>query len=131
MQQAIGAGARFITTTHVDPEIIKSCREKKVCVIVSALTPTEISLANRFGADLVRLFPVDSMGGASYLEAIKESNPSLRLMVAGINIAKDRVLSYFQSGAVAVEVPHVALGTGSLKKGEWPKIAAAAQKISP
>jgi hypothetical protein len=53
-----------------------------VC-IPGALTPTEILFAHNAGAEFVKVFPVNAVGGAEYLHHLKGPIPEARLWVSG------------------------------------------------
>lgn len=61
-EASIQAGAAFLVTPTVLPEVIMVGRERGVPVVCGAYTPTEILTAWRSGADLVKVFPAGGLG---------------------------------------------------------------------
>ena len=61
------AGAMFLVTPNVDPEVIEFARSKDVPVIAGALTPTEVYRAWNAGASMVKVFPCRALGGPLYI----------------------------------------------------------------
>jgi 2-dehydro-3-deoxyphosphogluconate aldolase/(4S)-4-hydroxy-2-oxoglutarate aldolase len=82
MERALAAGASFIVTPAVIPDVIRACVARKVPVMPGALTPTEIFNAWQLGATLVKVFPADQLGPA-HLKAIKAPFPEIPLMPTG------------------------------------------------
>ena len=106
---AILAGAEFIVSPILDPEVIEVCRRYSKVVIPGAFTPTEILTAWQCGADFVKVFPAD-LGGPSYLKAILGPLPQVKLVPVG-GVSLENVADFIKAGAVAV-----ALGGNLVKK---------------
>ena len=66
-RRAVDAGAEFIVSPSLVPEVIEAARNVDVAVLPGALTPGEVFEAFRSGGDMVKVFPVQSVGGAAYL----------------------------------------------------------------
>jgi len=99
---AIDAGSDFIVTPIVSKEAILIAN-KRGCVIASgAMTPTEIYTAYDAGADIVKVFPADSLG-PNYLKNVKGPLGHIPLMpTGGINLTN--LASYVKNGAFCVGV---------------------------
>ncbi len=83
---AILAGAQFVVCPTLDVKTIKLCMRYSVPVMPGAFTPSEILEAWETGADIVKVFPA-SVGGPSYIRAIKAPLPQVKLMpVGGVNL---------------------------------------------
>jgi 2-dehydro-3-deoxyphosphogluconate aldolase/(4S)-4-hydroxy-2-oxoglutarate aldolase len=66
-----------------------------------ALTPTEIYTAKKAGADMVKVFPVSAMGGATYIKAVKTVLPHVEIVpTGGVNL--EDAVDYIKAGALAV-----------------------------
>ncbi len=99
---SILSGAEFIVTPTLNFDVIKMCKRYSKVVIPGAFTPTEIINAWEAGADFVKVFPA-SVGGPSYIKAIKAPLPQVNLIpVGGVNI--DNVSDFIKAGASAVAV---------------------------
>jgi len=107
-RQAIDAGAQFIVSPTLDPDVISVAKENDVLAIPGSLTPTEAYRASISGADVVKVFPA-SLGGPSYIRALKGPLPDVELLPTG-GITVDNALEYLQAGAFAV-----CLGTSFLR----------------
>lgn len=101
--KCLDAGAQFIITPYLNPEIIEFCQSAGAVVCAGALTPTEIFSAWRAGAHCVKVFPASAAGGANYLKAIRAPFPEIRLVpTGGVDLAN--VAEFFAAGAFAVGV---------------------------
>jgi 2-dehydro-3-deoxyphosphogluconate aldolase/(4S)-4-hydroxy-2-oxoglutarate aldolase len=68
--QVVEAGARFVVSPATNPELIAFCHSAGVPVFPGAATPTEVDAAVRAGADAVKFFPAEAMGGIPVLKAL-------------------------------------------------------------
>ncbi len=100
--QAILAGASFIVTPALVPEVIRACVQQKVPVMPGALTPTEILTAWQMGATLVKVFPADQLGPA-HIRAVKAPFPEIPLMPTG-GVTVETLPEFRKAGADAFGV---------------------------
>ena len=83
----IDAGARFVVSPALNLATIAACREAGVAVLPGALTPTEVLTAWSAGADFVKVFPANALGGPSYLKSLKAPLPQVKLVpTGGVNL---------------------------------------------
>jgi 2-dehydro-3-deoxyphosphogluconate aldolase/(4S)-4-hydroxy-2-oxoglutarate aldolase len=100
-RDAAAAGARFVVSPNVDPEVIRATRDAGLVSIPGAATPTEIVAARRAGATLVKVFPIATLGGADYVRLVRGPLPDIPLVVTG-GVRLDAVPGLLAAGAVAV-----------------------------
>lgn len=104
-KKVLDNGAEFILSPCINEKVIKFCNINNIAVIPGALTPTEIMYANDLGADLVKIFPVSSVGGPAYIKALNNVFPFIDFVpTGGVNL--DTIPVYLKLG---IEV----LGIGS------------------
>jgi 2-dehydro-3-deoxyphosphogluconate aldolase / (4S)-4-hydroxy-2-oxoglutarate aldolase len=96
--KAIDVGAAYIVSPGLDFATIAACKEEEVPVFAGALSPTEIIAAHRAGADMVKVFPCDAVGGPSYIKALKAPLPQIELIPTG-GVTLKTALSYLEAGA--------------------------------
>ena len=99
-RQAILAGAEFLVTPTVEPDVIEMAHRYGVVVIPGAMSPTEILTAWEMGADMVKVFPA-SVLGPSYLKAIRGPLPQIPLVPTG-GITADNAGEFIRAGAALV-----------------------------
>ena len=113
----IDAGARFIVSPSLDIPTIELCRHLGVPVFAGALTPTEIVTAWKAGADAVKVFPANAVGGPSYLKSVKAPLPQIRLLPTG-GVSLSNAADFIQAGAFALGVGADLVDLGALRRGE-------------
>ncbi|MEI7575883.1 MAG: bifunctional 4-hydroxy-2-oxoglutarate aldolase/2-dehydro-3-deoxy-phosphogluconate aldolase [Armatimonadota bacterium] len=97
------AGAKFIVSPALNLATVNWCKQESIACAPGCLTPTEVLTAHEAGADLIKIFPADAMGGANYIKALKGPFPHIEFMpTGGVNLATIR--GFFEAGAVAVGV---------------------------
>ncbi|MDQ3784174.1 MAG: bifunctional 4-hydroxy-2-oxoglutarate aldolase/2-dehydro-3-deoxy-phosphogluconate aldolase [Actinomycetota bacterium] len=98
VKEAYDAGAEFIVTPVVVPEVVEAAHSLSVPVAMGASTPTEILTARRAGADWVKIFPAEQLGGPDYLRMILGPLAGTPVMVTG-GLSAENYLSYLDAGA--------------------------------
>lgn len=99
---AILAGAQFILSPHLSREVVEVGNLYGKPVIPGVMTLTEITLALRWGASMVKVFPAASLG-TRYFTGILGPLPQARLMAVG-GISLDNAGDFLRAGAVALGV---------------------------
>jgi 2-dehydro-3-deoxyphosphogluconate aldolase/(4S)-4-hydroxy-2-oxoglutarate aldolase len=127
-RRAVDAGASFIVTPCLAPEVIGAAGRADVAVIPGALTPTEILEAYRQGGDMVKVFPVQNVGGAAYLRALRGPFPKIPLVPTG-GVTLDNVREMFDAGAAAVGVGGELVSRDALARRDYASIGALAAKF--
>ena len=122
----VAAGARFIVSPVLNPEVIACGRVHDAAGVPGALTPTEIVHAWNAGADLVKVFPVHALGGASYIRSVLAALPHLLLVpTGGVSLAS--AASYIEAGAAAIGVGSELADVNAITRGTPERIGAAAR----
>lgn len=125
---AILAGARFIVSPHLDPAIIETAHRYDCLAMPGALTPTEVVRAMAAGADIIKIFPCDAVGGSKYLQALKAPLPQARLApTGGVTVAT--AAAYLEAGAVALGVGSGLMSEAQRRARDWDGVRANAQKL--
>jgi len=102
-QATIDAGAEFVVSPSLHPEVIAKTKANKKISCPGALTPTEAITAWNAGADYVKIFPCSALGGASYLKALLAPFPHLKVIpTGGVTLATAE--SFIKAGARALGV---------------------------
>jgi 2-dehydro-3-deoxyphosphogluconate aldolase/(4S)-4-hydroxy-2-oxoglutarate aldolase len=122
---AIDCGATFIVSPNTRAETIALCRRHGVVSCPGALTPTEVLTAWEQGGDLIKVFPVDNLGGARYIRALKAPLPQIDLVPTG-GIDLHNVAEHIRAGASAVAVGSSLMNQRLLEAEDWDGIAALA-----
>jgi len=107
-RSVLDAGARFVVSPTLEPDVIVVCRDRNVPCIPGAFTPTEILAAWRAGAALVKLFPAVTVG-PGFVRELLGPLPSLRIVPSG-GVTLESVGDWIRAGAAAVSVGGALLG---------------------
>ena len=127
-RRAVGAGAEFIVTPCLVPDVIKAAHRADVAVLPGALTPGEVFEAFRQGGDLVKVFPAQSVGGAAYLRALRGPFPDIPLVPTG-GVTLETIAELFQAGAAAVGVGSELISKDALARRDYAAIGALAKQF--
>lgn len=115
-QATIDAGAEFVVSPSLHPEVIATTKRHSKISCPGALTPTEAITAWNAGADYVKIFPCSAVGGASYLKALLAPFPHLRLIPTG-GVTLQTAASFIQAGARALGVGSDLVNLGAVDSG--------------
>lgn len=83
VDRAVAAGARFIVTPGLDPEIVRYCMEKDIPVTPGVVTPSELAQAYALGLRLVKFFPAEPSGGLPMIKALAAPYNMMQFMPTG------------------------------------------------
>jgi 2-dehydro-3-deoxyphosphogluconate aldolase/(4S)-4-hydroxy-2-oxoglutarate aldolase len=101
-RSVVDAGARFVVSPVLEPDVIRVCRDHNVPCIPGAFTPTEILAAWRAGAALVKLFPAAAVG-PGFVRDVLAPLPFLRIVPSG-GVTLDSVGNWIRAGVAAVSL---------------------------
>ena len=100
VKRAAEAGASFLVSPGSDPKLLPAMLGTGLLVLPGILTPSEVMLARRLGAQAVKLFP-GSSGGTSYLKALRGPFPDVPFVPTG-GVSLENISDWFAAGAFAV-----------------------------
>jgi 2-dehydro-3-deoxyphosphogluconate aldolase / (4S)-4-hydroxy-2-oxoglutarate aldolase len=118
---AIAAGAGFLVSPHVDPDVVATAHRSGVPAIPGAATPTEIVRALDAGADLVKLFPAGALG-IDWFRAVRAALPQAAYVPTG-GIDATTAGDWIAAGALAVGVG------GALTRGSADEVQRAVRSL--
>jgi 2-dehydro-3-deoxyphosphogluconate aldolase/(4S)-4-hydroxy-2-oxoglutarate aldolase len=81
--RAIDAGAQFIVAPGTNPKVVRHVLDRGATMIPGVVTPTDIELAMSLGANALKFFPAESMGGVATLKALAGPYPDVRFIPTG------------------------------------------------
>jgi len=100
VERSAEAGASFLVSPGSDPKLLPAMLGTGLLVLPGVLTPSEVMLARRLGAQAVKLFP-GSSGGTSYLKALRGPFPDVPFVPTG-GVSLENINDWFAVGAFAV-----------------------------
>lgn len=110
-RQAQAAGAGFLVTPHLVPEVARAAHEQGLGLLMGALTPTEIARALDLGSAAVKVFPA-AMFGPEYFRQLRGPYPDAPLLAVG-GVDATNLGAYLKAGALGA-----GLG-GALTRTDW------------
>jgi 2-dehydro-3-deoxyphosphogluconate aldolase/(4S)-4-hydroxy-2-oxoglutarate aldolase len=117
---ALLAGAEFLVSPSLNPDVIRLCNRYDKVIMPGAFTPTEILAAWEAGADIVKVFPSDAVG-PSYLKALKGPFPQIRLMpTGGVNLKT--LGDFIRAGASAIGVGGSLVEPQAIRDGNFGRL---------
>lgn len=116
--EAISCGARFIASPVFAPDLVPVCRDANVACMLGALTPTEIVMAQRAGAEMVKLFPAEALGGPVYLRALMRQLTHVSLQVSG-NFTIENMMEYMMLPVRTLALGSLLVPRVLVERGNW------------
>jgi 2-dehydro-3-deoxyphosphogluconate aldolase/(4S)-4-hydroxy-2-oxoglutarate aldolase len=101
VREAKDAGASFVVTPVLLPEVADACRQEDILCVLGALTPTEIYQARLAGAALVKVFPITPVGGPEYIRSLNGPMGGVPFWVSG-GVPIEDIGAYLRLGVRAV-----------------------------
>lgn len=125
--EVVKAGAKYVVSPCVVPEVAAACRDHGVPCLMGALTPTEVHQAISAGAAAVKIFPASTVG-AGHLKALRSVFPGTIFMPTG-GIDAANVASYVAAGAACVGAGGKLVDEALVKRGDKDAIQAAGRQL--
>jgi 2-dehydro-3-deoxyphosphogluconate aldolase / (4S)-4-hydroxy-2-oxoglutarate aldolase len=121
---AIAAGARFLVTPGIRPDVAKAGADSDIPVIMGALTPSEVLAALDLGAAAVKIFPAGAFG-PRYFKDLRGPFPDVALIPSG-GVNAGNAAEFLAQGAVAVTAGTDVVPPQAVASGAWSDIASRA-----
>ena len=127
VQAVYDAGGKFIVTPNTNISVIEKAKELKMGTMIGAMTPTEVELAYRNGADVVKIFPVANLG-ANYILNIGGPLGYIPLSCVG-GVDKDNISEFFKAGCCSAGIGGSLVDKRAIVTGNFEKITKNAKEI--
>jgi 2-dehydro-3-deoxyphosphogluconate aldolase/(4S)-4-hydroxy-2-oxoglutarate aldolase len=115
---AIEAGAAFVVTPLLVPEIARVAQGADRACILGAFTPTEAQVAHEAGADFIKIFPAEN---PAYVAALLAPMPHLKVIpTSGVNLTNGP--EYFAMGCPLVGVGSALVSAKILREKNWAEL---------
>lgn len=119
-KRCLDAGARFITSTGLVPDVLEYTLKNDLVAIPGALTPSEAIAAWKAGGDFVKIYPCAQLGGDQYIRALKVPLPQIPLIASG-GVNQLTAANFIFAGASSIGIgselmPRKALAT---RQDQW------------
>lgn len=127
-REALEAGARFLVSPIMYPRLVELGHAAGALVAIGGLTPTEIVAAHRAGADWVKVFPGESLGGPAYIKHLRGPLPDIPLMVTG-GVTRENAAAYLAAGAQSVGLGSDLAPRNLIRAGDFAGLVAHARAV--
>lgn len=125
---AIQAGAEFVVTPISKKEIIDVCHKYNKPVFSGAFSPGEIYQAFEWGADVIKVFPAETLG-MKYIKAVKAPFPQIKLMPTG-GVTADNIDKWYDMGSSCVGVGSSFTNAEIINNEEWGRLTNIAREFT-
>ena len=128
-RRCLDAGAKFLTTDGLDPEIVNFAAKESVVIIPGTLTPSEVMKAWKMGPDFVKVVPCAQVGGDSYIRALKAMFPHVPLIAAG-GVNQQTASGFILAGAIALGIGAELIPREAIRRRQPDRIAELARRFT-
>jgi 2-dehydro-3-deoxyphosphogluconate aldolase/(4S)-4-hydroxy-2-oxoglutarate aldolase len=126
----IALGANFIVGPSFSKEIALLCNKRKVAYIPGAATATEISTAEEFGAEIVKIFPGSTVGGPNFIKNILGPMPWSKLMpTGGVTTEESNIKAWFDAGAACIGMGSKLVSSKLVSEGKYKDSASLTSEV--
>ena len=83
VDEAVAAGARFIVSPGLNPDVVRYCVERNIPIVPGINNPTGIEQALALGLTTVKFFPAEPSGGVKMIKAMAAPYGNVTFMPTG------------------------------------------------
>ena len=125
-EAACDAGAEFIITPVLIPEVVEWCAQRNIVIVPGCQTPIEAYNAYKLGAPLQKIFP-GVAGAHMWVKTVSAALPMLRLNpTSGVDL--DNCGDFLANGAASVGLVAPLFPPEAIAAGDWGTVEANARK---
>ncbi|WOC76169.1 bifunctional 4-hydroxy-2-oxoglutarate aldolase/2-dehydro-3-deoxy-phosphogluconate aldolase [Intestinibacillus sp. NTUH-41-i26] len=121
VDEAMAAGAQFIVTPGMDPEIVAYCKKVGVQIFPGCTTPTDYHTAYKFGLEVLKFFPAEQSGGIAKIKAMSAPFPMFKVMPTG-GISLKNLADYAKNHVIAACGGSYMVTADLIEGGKWDEI---------
>ena len=93
VDDAVAAGARFIVSPGLNPDVVRYCVERDIPIVPGINNPTGVEQALSLGLTTVKFFPAEPSGGVKMIKAMAAPYTSVTFMPTG-GVGPDNLKDY-------------------------------------
>ncbi|HIE43327.1 MAG TPA: bifunctional 4-hydroxy-2-oxoglutarate aldolase/2-dehydro-3-deoxy-phosphogluconate aldolase [Candidatus Omnitrophica bacterium] len=123
--QYVNAGADFVVSPSLHPEIVRFCNRRNIMYIPGCGTLTEILRAYEEGTLIAKLFPASTMVGTEFLKTIRAPCPWIdAIPTGGVEPTQESLEGWMKAGAIGVGMGSRLLTRELIKRKRWEEVTA-------
>ncbi len=123
VDKAIAAGAQFIVSPGLDPELVVYCQERNLPIFPGCTTPTDYHTAYKLGLKVLKFFPAEQSGGLSKIKAMSAPFPMFKIMPTG-GISLKNLKEYISTSIICACGGSYMVTADLIENGKWDEITA-------
>lgn len=121
IDKAIDAGAQFIVSPGLDPELVLYAQEKNIPIFPGCTTPTDYHTAYKLGLKVLKFFPAEQSGGLSKIKAMGAPFPMFKVMPTG-GISLKNLKEYISCPIICACGGSYMVTADLIENGKWDEI---------
>ncbi len=121
VDEAMAAGAQFIVTPGMDPDIVAYCQKVGIQIFPGCTTPTDYHTAYKFGLEVLKFFPAEQSGGIAKIKAMSAPFPMFKIMPTG-GISLKNLADYVKNPVIAACGGSYMVTADLIDNGKWDEI---------
>ena len=125
VDRAVAAGASYIVSPGINPQVVRHCQEKGVPVLPGCANPTDIETALSLGLETVKFFPAEALGGLKMIKALAGPYPNVRFVPTG-GVNEKNMVEYLSFPKIAACGGSWMAPDDAIAAQDWPRICALA-----
>lgn len=126
-QSALDAGAEFVVSPILRPELVAVSHGHGRPVMLGAYTPSEAQAAYEAGSDFIKIFPADGLG-ATYIKNLRAPLPHLKIVPTG-GVDLETMGGFLKAGVAALGVGSSLVRKDLLEHENWSELTSLAQEF--
>jgi 2-dehydro-3-deoxyphosphogluconate aldolase/(4S)-4-hydroxy-2-oxoglutarate aldolase len=128
--QYIQAGADFVVSPLLNHEVIRVCNRRKILHIPGCSTVSEISQAEEWGAEMVKVFPAAQLGGPAFIKAIKAPCPWSSIVVTGgVKATFENLKAWHDAGVEGFGIGSDLISKDLVREGDYAGLTTKVQEL--
>ena len=121
VDEAMAAGAQFIVTPGMDPELGGYCQKVGIDVFPGCTTPTDYHTAYKLGLEVLKFFPAEQSGGMAKIKSMSAPFPMFKVMPTG-GISLKNLADYIKNPVIAACGGSYMVTADLIDNGKWDEI---------
>ena len=116
----INNGAKFVVSPMLNADVALLCNRRKILYIPGCGSVTEVSRAHELGAEFVKIFPGNQVGGPGFIKAITGPMPWTSAMpTGGVEPTWESIKGWADAGAAALGIGSKLISKDIVTKRDW------------
>ena len=126
----IASGANFVVGPVLNAEVARLCNRRKIPYIPGCGTLSEISQAEEYGVEIVKIFPGIAVGGPGFIKAVKGPCPWTSIMpTGGVKASEEDIHMWITAGACCVGMGSELIDKTAIAAGDYASIRENVRKV--